>query len=180
MRVKNEPDCFAWRRDMQIGFNDIKEHLQYELRFLFGAQLLIKTTKNDGNLQNYFKDSAYIHTRTLYEFFTAKSGGNDIHLEDLGQVKMQSSLYNKWLEALNRRAMHLSPGRVKRNNTKEPLDSGQLNDQIDNFCHDITSLWLQWVKNDNNRASELIDILWNAKDQAHDDYTYFLENCREK
>lgn len=162
----------------KISLEDIKEHLQYEVRFLLGAHLLVRATLSDGNIQNYFKDSAYIHVRNLYEFLTKdnKSGkGFDVHLTDLGCSKLHSAVYAKWSEALNRRTAHLSPGRLGRNDSKEPIGSEQLNEQVDNFCKDIEYLWLQWSNSDNSRSEEIMKIWHDAKNQADADESDFKQ-----
>lgn len=158
---------------VRLSFYGVKEHLQYEVRILLGAQLLVKATENDGNLQNYFKDSVYVHTRALYQFFTSGMSGNDTCLEDIGQIKLQSPLYNKWREPLNRRVMHIMPTRLDRNNSQEPVSTDQLSDQTDNFCLDIEALWMQWMKKDSAHSKELTDIWNNAKKEASDDLGYF-------
>jgi hypothetical protein len=90
---------------------------------------------------------------------------------------MQSELYIKWGEAINRRVMHISPGRPRRNNAKEPINSTQLNQQLGNFTKDIVKLWKTWqtLEQDNAAKSSIRQSLQNAQNQANDDHNSFLE-----
>jgi hypothetical protein len=156
--------------------------IEYEMHLLVGANMainLLETERQlqDGNLVNYFKNSAYVNIRNLYEFFTSeKAGGNDVHIIDFGYTQIPSSLYATWSEALNRRVMHISPGRSKRNNSKEPLSSPQLNQQLDAFTKDINDLWDTWIKSEPNETVK--DILRQALEDARKKATDDCEQLR--
>src|SRR5437879_3434813 len=99
------------------------EDLGYELRMLLGAVEVCKVAEqhNHGNIVNFFKDSAYVHARILYEFFTNDEPKNDASIIQFGHLTMKARLYPIPLQdQINRRVMHMSHYRTK-NTTKEPL-----------------------------------------------------------
>lgn len=148
-------------------------HLFYELRMLLGAAYMCDLAEKNRweHATNYFKDSAYIHIRNLYVFFTDVSS-NDISIEDFGVLKFYSDFYQQWREALNRRVMHISQGRPRRNETLEPRGSIQLNEIVKDFVTEIVTMWQIWaslIENADLRR-ELNSLLTKAKLRAEDDY----------
>ncbi len=118
------------------------KHLFYELRMLLGAaSMCILAEENDwGNATNFFKDSVYIHARNLYSFFTDRTR-DDVSIQDFGLNCVYSGLYDDKREALNRRVMHISPGRPTRNETVEPIGSSQLNELVEEFTTELEAMW---------------------------------------
>jgi len=148
------------------------KHLFYELRMLLGAANLCSLTEENewGNVTNYFKDSVYLHVRNLYSFFTDRTR-DDVSIEDFGHCCIYSGLYNEKREALNRRVMHVSPGRPTRNETVEPIGSSQLNELVEEFTTEIEAMWEIWISLTDNPdvKHQLTTALKDARAQADND-----------
>lgn len=131
---------------MMIDEEDSK-HLVYELRHLLGAAIIVSEFKNQpaikiGNNINYFKDSAYVHTRNLYNFFLSKSN-NDLKITKYLTNDFNLKLCIEWLEAINRHVLHISPDR---NDPRNYINGKWLYDQIPAFAEDISQLWHEWIE----------------------------------
>ncbi len=126
--------------DQKINF--IENDLNYELRCLIGARAFWHSLKefDAGFGVIIAMDSALVHTRNLFSFFT-KNGKSDVSVVEYGGIsnKYNSQISTLWLETINRYVMHISPGRlVDGSNIK---DEGQLSEQIDMFTDEILRLW---------------------------------------
>ncbi|MBL8015338.1 MAG: hypothetical protein JNK26_04085 [Candidatus Doudnabacteria bacterium] len=153
-----------------MAVSEFIEHLEYELRMLLGADQMIKLCalkREIGNPVNYFKDSAYMHTRNLYNFFSNKR--NDANVEDFIQYPFDVTVYNKWSDALHSHALHIKSDRVTPSNV---VDGQHLNEQVPNFVSDILRLWQDWIDATNSQTDKqvLVDALARAQKEAQDDY----------
>jgi hypothetical protein len=138
---------------------------------LGAANMCLLAEENEwGNVTNYFKDSAYLHARNLYSFFTDRTR-DDVSIEDFGHCCMHSELYVKKREALNRRVMHISPGRPTRNETVEPTGSSQLNEVVEDFTAELKAMWEIWISltDEPDIKHQLTAALNDACFQADDD-----------
>ena len=152
---------------------DLKD-LEYELQILLGASLIIDQLEverklRDGNIVNYFKDSAYIHIRNLYEFFLSDpKKTNDSKVSAFTNHKFNLSFYLLWREPLNRHVLHIAPGRNNPNNVK---NGKHLKDQIPSFAKNIEDLWTEWIRAtaDDQLKQKLENTLADAKRHAQND-----------
>lgn len=158
------------------------EDLGYELRMLLGASEVCKLAEqhNQGNIVNFFKDSVYVHARILYEFFTNNEPKHDASITQFNHPTIKARLYPDPLyDRLNRRVMHMSHNRSN-NTTKEPPDSMQLNQQVQDIIDDISNLFQEWIKTctDTKLKTDLIDLVKKAGERANDDAMYYREALR--
>lgn len=92
----------------------LKEDLYYELRCLLGAATIWQVYREDeqGFHVVVAMDSAMVHARCLFNFFTRGSKRFDIRVADFGCRLFKSGLYDVWEEALHRHVLHISHKRL--------------------------------------------------------------------
>jgi hypothetical protein len=156
------------------------KHLEYELRMLFGAAKLqqLISSKLPGNIENYLKDSVYVHVRNLYGFFVEASTGNDDSISLFGEQPMTSTLYPRpWRAGINTNVMHIRDRRADGHNVH---NGKHINECIEDFVDDIERMWLEWITITQNQSlkKELEEALANARRQSRDDLEYFKRECR--
>jgi len=170
------------------NLDDYLEHLKYELRLLLGATKIVKTFEKEigpmefKNIINYFKDSAYVHARNLFEFFMCDpKSTNDIKINEFAghnfsivDYEEWVETYAEWKESLNRHVMHISPGRKNPTNSK---DGVFLYDQLLHFVEDLENLWGAWVVAtvDEDTKQQIKEILEISHKEAEDDLTHITE-----
>ena len=123
----------------------IRKELCHELRCLLGAATVWKAFSDAkaGFDVVVAMDSAFVHARCLFNFFTHKKGGYDVSVTEFGpRVPYKSLVYEKWCEPLNRHVLHISKGRATPNNVNS---SGHLNKQVKAFSDEILRLWDQVI-----------------------------------
>lgn len=148
----------------------ISEDLYYELRCLLGATVLWKAFKaqRKGFDVVVAMDSAFVHTRCLYKFFTQSQSSHDISIVEFGTAAYPSTLFSTWEEALNRHVLHISKGRVAPTNRDSTT---HLNEHVEDFANDIYQLWIKF-ENDpqaSTFATELLDARTKAVQDASND-----------
>jgi hypothetical protein len=106
----------------------ISENLYHELRCLLGAATLWEIFKRSdaGFDVATAMDSAFVHSRCLFNFFTDQ-GSNDVSLVEFGTARYDSPIFTKWGEPLNRHVLHMSKGR---NNPTNVIDGAHLKEQV--------------------------------------------------
>lgn len=122
----------------------LENELYHELRCLLGSATIwqIFKNKNAGYDVIVAEDSAFIHARTLFEFFTSKKRNKNIlRIVEFGPSKYRSNIYAKWKSSLNRHLLHLNEKRLNPNNLKV---NEHLNEQVDVFAREILRLWDQF------------------------------------
>ncbi|MEI6533266.1 MAG: RhuM family protein [Candidatus Roizmanbacteria bacterium] len=153
--------------------------LSYELRLLLGAKKLCELckchdddekNKNNkfGNVVNYFKDSAYIHVRNLYNFFAANTT-NDAKVTQFTNYEFDVRLYKTWINALHTHVLHIKTGRNRPNNV---INGRHINTMIPDFTEDIVRLWQEWIDSSNETKikNELKKALERAEVDAKNDF----------
>ena len=147
--------------------------LAYELRMLLGAAKLCQLFEayDVGNQVNFFKDSVYLHSRNLYNFFAANANNDAKVTQFIPQTvhTFDLSLYNTWIGPLHDHASHIKTSRHTPTNV---INGVHLNEQVQNFANDIERLWTDWINHTSNSAlkTQLEDALNEARDQSQDDY----------
>lgn len=156
--------------------------LAYELRMLFGAAKICQLFDEDGNIGNpvnYAKDSVYVHTRNLYNFFAADTR-NDARITQFTTHTFDLSFYDTWIGALHDHALHIKDSRHTPTNI---VNGKHLNEQIQNFADDIEKLWRDWIANTPSTLSlkaQLEDALTHAHEQAQGDYDLLKKRLSKK
>jgi hypothetical protein len=141
----------------------IEEDLYHEVRFLLvGAANWVAAdaanrqvagspaeTSLPAHLIVMSMDSAFLHARNLYEFFTTprnvaqrRLGDRATWLTFNAAAPQRSTLYNQWRPVLHERLVHLSitrPNPVSASGA--PLGATALNGEVLNFAQDVLNLW---------------------------------------
>jgi|GEM_PF-1400330 len=154
----------------------LEEHLFYELRMLFGASKLVALfDKYDmGNAASLYRDSVYLHTRNLYNFFWGVAK-NDVSIYEYINHVFDVALYLKWTNPLHAYVIHIQD---KRNKSSREIDGKTIDQMVLEFKKDIESLWIKWieVEKDPKVKEILICKLAQAIQEANNDY----RNTRSK
>lgn len=119
----------------------VADDLYHELRCLLGAATVWRALRAEqaGFSVIVAMDSAFVHARNLYNFFTLPEGGHDVSVTAFGPASPYSSATcDAWMEPLNRHVLHMSRGRLNPTNVQS---GGHLTKQIETFAHDILRLW---------------------------------------
>jgi hypothetical protein len=97
-------------RDAKLHYID--SHLFNELRYLLPAatewsiqhQLELRIVGYE--VQVYAMDSAFLHARTLFEFFLKETSRNHYGWDEFLDRKLSSPKYERWSDPLHRHVMH--------------------------------------------------------------------------
>lgn len=171
---------------MSLNHNERKEiidkHLAYELKFLLNAatnwcvykETLERKEKEDKDFPRHFivytLDSALLHARILYEFFTQDKKNNKYYyfswkdFIDCGGKKLESKLYNRWSNYLHAKVVHLQKGRLE--------DNDAINKMVLCFAQDILLLWDEFSEKITNKDYKQLliktrdDAIKDAKESA--------------
>lgn len=127
----------------------IKLHLFNELRWLLSAatewsiQDQLKLEKVGYNVQVYAMDSAFVHARTLFEFFVGAKTGNHYGVAEFlgsGTTLTSASYSNNWAGPLHAFFMH-----AQDRSSPAPLQTSgatkDLNQMPVEFAREILRLW---------------------------------------
>jgi hypothetical protein len=174
----------------------IRLHLFNELRWMLGAatewsiQEQLKLEKVGYDVQVYAMDSAFLHARTLFEFFVQPTNRNHYGANDyLGTVLMSDSYTNDWSDPLHNSLVHaqdrskpvpLESSGVKKDLNKMPVDS----------AHEILKLWKEFegmlAKSSVPQIQELARLAREKRKEAIDgaecvvNSTVALDHAEEK
>ena len=93
-------------------------------------------------------DSAFLHTRSLYEFFTGDPTGDEgagrqpASWKLFGATRQRSPLYETWRETLHARLFHIRTNRPQPTSAKTGANLPQhIPAEVLNFAHDVLRLW---------------------------------------
>ncbi len=142
----------------------LENELYHELRCLLGSATVWQVFKSKGAGYDVIvaEDSAFIHARILFEFFTSKKRTKNIlRIVEFGPSKYKSNIYAKWKSSLNRHVLHLNEKRLNPNNLKT---GEHLNQQIEVFAREILRLWEKF-END-SAASSFQSTLRKVRERA--------------
>lgn len=118
----------------------IAEDLAHELYCLLSSATIweVYRAKRAGYEVVIAMDSAFIHARCLYFFFTKLTTKNDISITEFGPNPYKSELFTTWIGPLNMHVLHINQGR----STPTNIQNGQqLNEQVVMFAREILMLW---------------------------------------
>lgn len=168
----------------EIDNKSIKlEDLEYEFRLLLGARDIINFINdwdnlNDlkfGNIVNYFKDSAYIHLRNLYDVFEKQNIANDIVIP-----KMNLGQYHNLKPTLQKFVMHLNTPRDQKS-VSNIRKGNHINTMIQSLTGEVETLWQEWIKKVSDESlkvkleKSLRDARTNAKNDAKQLFNLLLK-----
>lgn len=154
----------------------IKDDLYNELRWLLSAaaEWQAAETGSDKRVIVYAMDSAFLHARSLYEFFTwiepqrpTRRAQTRVYWRTYGlQGRLVSRLYTDWIGILHDYVMHLNDVRGSSSNV---LNGQQLNKQILIFAEDVLHLWDQFsaMPEVSQFSTELADARRKSVEQAN-------------
>jgi len=131
----------------------LKAHLDYELQWLLRAatewyvQDRIKLEIEGYQLQVYAMDSAFLHGRTLFEFFTQRTTGNYYGCDAFGVPVLVSSRYpGDWKAPLHSHAMHAQDRTSTNQLTSfDGASKKGLNQMPVDFAMEIVILWREFA-----------------------------------
>lgn len=150
----------------------IKKHLKYELEMLLMATAATQMfDKNHmGSLCSTTRDSIYVHTRNLHNFFCTNSK-NDRHIDEFGHPSMPSPISKDEIKALNSHVLHI---KKQRRNSTNRVDLSQV---ACGFAEKMIKLWKRWITDtkDDDVKNLLVSILAEAK-QSENNTKQNLEN----
>lgn len=162
------------------------EDLAYELQLLLGsAKIVGKIEEYDqsqdtdkyklGNLVNYFKDSAYLHARNLYNFFAANTKNDAKVTQYINTYLFDLSIYDKWSDGLHDHVLHIKTKRGVDAKTNV-VDRAHLNEMVPTFAKDIRKLWQNWINNTPNEQlkKQLEGALEDADSASDNDVKRWL------
>jgi hypothetical protein len=147
----------------------IETDLYHELRCLLGATTLWRTLKkNEAGFDVIVAmDSAFVHSRCLFNFFTQAKSGSDISITEFGPADAYASaIYQIWYEPLNRHVLHISKGRM---NPANVYGNEHLNEQVEGFAGEILSLWRRFESDP--AATDYAAALTSGRERAIRDAT---------
>lgn len=124
----------------------INEHLYNELKYLLCATASWKVAKvSTKHMPSHFivytLDSALLHARSLFEFFTHKDPDRKKNLvtwKSLGlKDRIDSDLYTEWIKPLHHHVMHLE----NRLNVTNEINGKHLKNMVVEFSVEIVKIW---------------------------------------
>jgi hypothetical protein len=128
----------------------IEDHLFNELRWMLAAATEWSIQEQLGlgidgyHGQVYAMDSAFLHARTLFEFFLNKTGKNYYGYDQFLKTGLKSDKYGKWAMPLHRHVMH-----AQTRSQPEQLESlsgemKDLNKMPVDFACEVLRLWKEF------------------------------------
>lgn len=144
----------------------INEHLYNELRWLLCAAASWKKVVERGtetypmHFIVYGMDSAFLHARALFEFFTytqsnSKQRKYKVIWKDFGlKEPLISSFYKDWMLPLHHHLMHLE----NRLDITNIINSKHLKDMVFDFAQEIVRLWRDFSSKVDTRLKPELDI----------------------
>lgn len=144
----------------------IRKHLSHELRSLLGAATVWQRLKveNQGFDVCVAMDSAFVHCRSLFNFFCKKNkkkkqSGRDYSVTEFKvDSPYLSNIFDQWIGELNWSVMHLHNGRT---NTSS---KNSIQDQVEIFALEILRLWKLFEVEES--ASIFSEVLYDARKEA--------------
>jgi hypothetical protein len=132
----------------------LEQHLNNELQWLLRAasewhvQHELKLEIKGYSVQVYAMDSAFLHARTLFEFFTKPTGRNYYGSDVFQVATLSSALYtDDWVEILHAYLMHAqdrsSPRQLEGFDGSTTKD---LNEMPVDFAKEVVRLWREFIK----------------------------------
>ncbi|HKX73151.1 MAG TPA: hypothetical protein VJM32_04025 [Candidatus Saccharimonadales bacterium] len=132
----------------------LESHLNGELQWLlraateWHAQKQLNLRVGGYHAQVYAMDSAFLHARTLFEFFTKNTSDNYYAVDAYGLAPIQSPLYtNNWVGVLHGYLMHAQDRSSPRQLTSfDGSTSRDLNQMPTDFAREVVRLWTEFCK----------------------------------
>jgi len=156
----------------------IKDHLFNELRYLLGAatewsiQHQLKLGIPGYEVQVYAMDSAFLHARTLFEFFLKKTGNSYYGCDQFlgtGTMLKSESYTQDWSGPLHSHLMH-AQDRSKGRKLQTPDGAKDLNEMPVYFAREILSLWEKFeealLNSNEEQDKKLGDLARDKRNEA--------------
>ena len=131
------------------------EHLEYHLHLLFGASRIEKSFNNPnqpniGYLIWYFRNSAFVHARSLYYFFTG-TDERDLNVSDFISYNFSFPNLEIWLDAINKYEVHIDKNRDQKLNK---INGVAIEDMVVEFATEIETAMNAWVANESDPTEQ--------------------------
>lgn len=131
----------------------LRDHLGNELHWLLRAatewhvQNTLKLNIPGYHMQVYAMDSAFLHARALFEFFSKNKSGNYYGWDDFVSNKPNGNLYpGDWSNPLHSNMMHAQDRSTPKQLTSiDGTTKKDLNQMPLEFAKEIVSLWRDFI-----------------------------------
>ncbi len=150
----------------------INEHLYNELRYMLCASASwCIAKKNSKDLPMHFivytMDSAFLHARSLFEFFTYVPSGKKTYLVTWKEFELdnelKSEVYKTWRVSLHHHVMHLE----SRQGVPNVIEGVHLKEMVLQFSIEVVRLWIEFSKKlDDELKKEMDKILEKSVNEA--------------
>ncbi|MFZ0213621.1 MAG: hypothetical protein WBE20_08305 [Candidatus Acidiferrales bacterium] len=165
----------------------LEKHLFVELQWVLYAatewsiQNRLQLQKDGYMVQNYAMDSAFLHARTLFEFFVKQTNDNHYGVEEFLPAKLTSKSYDDWEGPLHSFLMH-----AQDRSKPGPLttSSGQQKNLIQmpvEFANEILRLWQELEKqlgaSSNQTDHQLRDLARSKREEAIENAKCVVNSC---
>jgi hypothetical protein len=128
----------------------LKKHLFNELRWMLCAATEWSIQEQLGlgidgyHVQVYAMDSAFLHARTLFEFFLNKTGKNYYGYDKFLKTEVKSDKYGNWATPLHRHLMHAQIRSQPQQLESLSGDMKDLNKMPVDFACEVLRLWKEF------------------------------------
>lgn len=159
----------------------IDTHLYHELRYLLCATASWNVAKESprsvpAHFVVYTLDSALLHARSLFEFFTHTNPTRKKNLVTWKDFSLEeginSELYKEWIEPLHHHVMHLE----NRLDVSNEINGVHLKNMVTNFSAEIVSIWRMFSsKIDKDLKKDMDNVLIKSIREAEGIYPQIKE-----
>jgi hypothetical protein len=173
----------------------LHDHLYNELRYLLCAatEWLVQETIPDpsaggDHVQVYAMDSAALHARALFEFFTQSTRQNHIGIDLFGLQQLSSPSYGNrrsnpalgcWSSPLHSHLMHLQDRTVGYQLTSfDGTTMKDLNKMPVDFAREVVRLWRQFITDLQSQSNPLATLAQTTLNDAIADAARVVVNER--
>jgi len=153
----------------------IEKHLSNELHWLLRAatewslQAQLELGIDGYHMQVYAMDSAFVHARTLFEFFLSRATRNHYSASQFLPAVLTSDLYDDWKDPLHKFLMHADNRSFPRQ-LRTPDGPKDLNQMPVYFAKEVLRLWKEFeralAKNDSPEDQLLAKLARDKRKEA--------------
>lgn len=155
--------------------NYLRTHLGNEIRYLLAAaaewhaQKAMNLEEPGYEVQVYAMDSAFVHARSLFEFFTQDTTDNHYGADAFGIPRTRSKLYEKhWKAPLHSHLMHAQDrsASAKLHAFEHGESPKALNEMPVDLAREVVQLWRKFAASLQQQNNPELVALGRAADQV--------------